>query len=96
MQVQNFLRKRRLPDNVAEEIRTHCDSEARLDSDVDGLDIFMMLSRSLQIEVARHISWEAISKAKIFKGCQDSFLESLSVLVREVHFHPGTVLFRYL
>ena len=38
----------------------------------------------LQVEVAKHMSRSLISVVQTFEGCNDNFLDSLSVLCHEV------------
>ncbi|GMH40854.1 hypothetical protein BSKO_08758 [Bryopsis sp. KO-2023] len=95
MLVQNFVRNRDLPLDLTKEIQTFFDMTMKNDSDADGeKDIFMLLSFSLQIEVARYISWELLTETRIFRQCNENFLASVSVLVREVNINPDTYLFR--
>ena len=47
-----------------------------------------------QVEVAKHMSRSLISLVQIFDGCDDNFLDSLSVLLHEINMPPDSYLFR--
>ena len=40
--------------------------------------------RHMQVEVGRYMSRSLISVVHIFEGCNDNFLDSLSILLHEV------------
>lgn len=54
------------------------------DSIGDSIDIFSMLSHSLQVEVARNISRTLVETCYVFEGCDGNFIDSICVLLREV------------
>ena len=47
-------------------------------------DPIRLLAPCLQVEVAKHMSRSLISVVQTFEGCNDNFLDSLSVLCHEV------------
>ncbi|KAJ8613654.1 hypothetical protein CTAYLR_003139 [Chrysophaeum taylorii] len=94
-----FIEARNLPKTLEDEIRSLSDfraSSSRLSSggESDGNDVFRQLSKSLQIEVASHISRGLIEQSRSFKNTGTNFLDQLSTMLGEVTVLPETVLFR--
>ena len=55
--------------------------------------IFAGLSHSLRVELARFVSWEALTKTVLFGDCSDQFLTDICVLLREVNFVPEEIIY---
>lgn len=87
--MQNFIKANDVPPVLGQEIVEHFEiitaqSKGKSDSIEDSIDIFSMLSHSLQVEVARNISHALVESCYVFDGCDNNFLDSICVLLREV------------
>lgn len=85
--IQNFIRTNDVPDNLGQEITQHFDiinKQTSGDATSDNIDVFSMLSHSLQVEVARKISHALVQNCYVFENCDGNFIDSVCVLLREV------------
>eukprot|EP00803_Ostreobium_quekettii_P006934 evm.model.scf_4193.1 EVM.evm.TU.scf_4193.1 scf_4193:508-1443(+) len=94
--VQKFVFSRNLPEDLRSDIMKFFDSSqaSQGGTNVDGHHIFNKLCHTLQVDVAKYMSRNLISLVSIFRGCNDRFLDSLSVLLHEVTVPPDNYLFR--
>ncbi|KAK9861698.1 hypothetical protein WJX84_004552 [Apatococcus fuscideae] len=93
--IQKFVTNRNLPERLKEDITRYVESSAVIRSEHGHQeDVFSLLSHTLQVEVAKHMSRELIGLVEIFDGCNSNFLDSISVLLHEVNIAPDNVLFR--
>ena len=53
--------------------------------------IFSELSHSLQVELARFVFWDLLTRVSLFKGCSELFLTDICVLLREVQLGPEEI-----
>lgn len=99
LSVETMVTMRKLPPDISQEIRSHFDFIAASSSHggeggEEETDVFALLSHSLQVEVAKHMSRELLSHITAFQDCDDQFLDSVAVLLREVNVSPDSYLFR--
>ncbi|KAK3251424.1 hypothetical protein CYMTET_39234 [Cymbomonas tetramitiformis] len=97
-QMASFIEQRQLPQELSSEIISFFDSgsvskagggaEANKEE-----DIFTLLSRSLQVDVAKHISRALLDNIKMFQSCSSNFLDGLSVMLRETNNPPETYIY---
>ncbi|KAK9811376.1 hypothetical protein WJX72_002779 [[Myrmecia] bisecta] len=102
--VQKFVSSRRLPDHLKSDITSFMESSSLLRGPAAGgaegdvgeaePDVFSQCSHTLQVDVAKHMSRSLISLVHIFEGCNNNFLDSLSVLLHEVSLSPDSYVFR--
>lgn len=87
--VQSFIKTNDIPSDLSQEIVQHFDiitsQSSGGDSIGESIDIFSMLSHSLQVEVARNISRTLVETCYVFEGCDGNFIDSICVLLREVN-----------
>lgn len=100
LSVETMVTMRKLPADISAEIRQHFDYMAASSHGEGGeggeevTDVFALLSHSLQVEVAKHMSRGLLSQISAFQDCDDQFLDSVAVLLREVNVSPDSYLFR--
>jgi len=95
LQVESFLRERNLPRELQTEISHyfHFSLASSPAGDRDEEDIFDQLSHTLQVDVAKYISRSLLDSVGLFFECDHSFLDSVSVLLRESTVLPDTYVF---
>ncbi|KAK3285457.1 hypothetical protein CYMTET_6939 [Cymbomonas tetramitiformis] len=98
-QMQHFIDQRELPEELTREITNFFEFMSstvgsKVATDEKEEDIFELLSHSLQVEVAHHISRKLLDTIQIFQSCSSHFLDSLSVSLREVTWLPETYIYR--
>lgn len=102
LSVETMVTMRKLPPDISAEIRQHFDymaassqgGAADAAAGEEKTDVFALLSHSLQVEVAKHMSRGLLSQISAFADCEPQFLDSVSVLLREVNVSPDSYLFR--
>ncbi|KAL3159544.1 hypothetical protein ABBQ38_009960 [Trebouxia sp. C0009 RCD-2024] len=92
--VTKFVANRNLPMALKEDISRHLENSHVIRNEQGEGDVFSRLSHTLQVEVGRYMSRSLISVVHIFEGCNDNFLDSLSILLHEVNLSPDSYLYR--
>ncbi|KAK3264010.1 hypothetical protein CYMTET_27222 [Cymbomonas tetramitiformis] len=90
--VQSFLNSRHLPEELKLEVQTHFQAVNSGES-VDVAELTSTMSHMLQVEVAKVVSRKYITDVPLFQDCTEQFLDEVSVLLNERHFHPNEVVF---
>ena len=94
MAVEKLVSGRRLPNDLAAEIRAHFQFIVTAGKGAsESEDVFGKLSHSLKVEVASCISRGLVESVSVFRDCHASFLDSLSVLLREASFSPEVYIY---
>ncbi|GMH42769.1 hypothetical protein BSKO_10688 [Bryopsis sp. KO-2023] len=91
--VQKFVASHQLPDELTKGIILFFDNSHAPEMESGAKDIFNKLSHTLQVEVAKHMSRKLVGLVTLFFGCNERFLDSLSVLLHEVTVQADTHLF---
>ncbi|GMH33513.1 hypothetical protein BSKO_01347 [Bryopsis sp. KO-2023] len=97
--IQNFIEASNVPEDLSREISKHFEIISKRntdqgDSTEPSSDIISRLSHSLQVEIARNISHTLVENCFVFSGCDENFIDSFCVLLREVTVPPENYLFR--
>lgn len=87
--MQNFIKVNEVPEDLQQEIIQHFDlvhADSHGECKKDRIDVFSMLSHSLQVEVARRISHALVESCYVFENCDSNFIDSICILLREVRY----------
>ncbi|KAK3251628.1 hypothetical protein CYMTET_39030 [Cymbomonas tetramitiformis] len=90
--VQSFLNSRQLPEELKLEVQMHFHA-VNIGESVDDVELTSAMSHVLKVEVAKVVSRKYITDVPLFKDCTEQFLDEVSVLLTERHFHPNEVVF---
>jgi ankyrin repeat protein/CRP-like cAMP-binding protein len=90
--VTMFIAGKHFSPELRSEIRAHFKS-VESGATMGQETILAGLSHGLRVELARFISWEALTKTVLFDDCSDQFLIDICVLLREVNFVPEEILY---
>jgi len=95
-QTNDFIERHALPAELCGQLRDYSMLQAstKTFSEKEDNDIFLGLSYSLQVDVARHTSRGIIEASRCFTRCTEHFLDTLSTMLRETTASPNAVLFR--
>jgi hypothetical protein len=93
LQVADFVKNRVLPPELEKEIEHYFHFLASNNASSEDEDVFEMLSHTLQVDVAKHISRGLLDNVQLLRDCDATFLDSLSILLRENTTLPDTYVF---
>lgn len=94
MAVEQLIVGRKLPVDLAAEIRKHFSYVVTTSSDENETeDVFSKLSHTLQVEVARNLTRGLLTSVTAFQNTDDRFLDLVSVILRETVISPDEYLF---
>ncbi|KAK3266381.1 hypothetical protein CYMTET_24987 [Cymbomonas tetramitiformis] len=95
-QMTAFIEHRKLPLELSGEISNFMDTTGTNSKSGGGKeeeDIFSLLSRSLQVDVAKYICRSQLDNVDMFTMCKPNFLDGISVMLRETTFPPETYIY---
>jgi len=91
--LESFLKDKRLGKDLQESIRQHY-KMSQAENFVDQTVVFSKMPHSLKMEVASYVAREYLDNVRLFQGCSEKLLDTLSVMLREVQFSPEEYLYR--